>query len=1171
MTSTTASLLGMDDGELSSPASSPSPLTPPNILTQHHPSPASTTSSKPPPHLSLPESVQLTPINTSSTMSQHTTTTPIKNRNKNDIFNAPSPILTPAPKLPSLKPPQAHSTTPLNTNITLPALPSLPSFTAAGRPPTLRISTDSSSSSSSSIADPAFWAQPLPLHPSSSSIADNDPPTSLPLSGRARSPPVSTLDIRIRLILSGQYLLGIGSHSDVYLGSYRFRSSPSRTTATTTRRWHLCAIKRLHPDRESLLLGLDEVFVLRRLGPHPNVVRLIDVRDEVDLVPERGAGGTQLLSTKLPLGRRRFVSSSAAAGEAISSGGQQHPLSAVLRANPATPVEQRITSLSASSSLVPLGMRSIKGLNSRLPVDMEAESPMRSSVGATRPSSGFLAAPAQRTRGSGHGRSTSDTYGERSPTPPSGRSAVPVPDPTAENPRPLASTNDSVLSSQQSANTDPPRMLLLLELLPYQLSTYARLHPHRVTYTQWRLWALQLLSALSFFHARNLAHADIKKENCLLTEDLVLKVGDLGSARWMDVGGSGGGGGGLGLGTLAYSAPELAKVGEGRRGRGQGGEEGVFGVKVDIWSAGAVLYSLAIDQPPFSRARSTIDILNRKRNFFQTEEQDRTSRFDVEVGMSSISSRPGSRASNLGGASPGPGAGGGSGSRHGSLRGRKGVHSRTSSENLMGGVAVPGSETKQVQLSALGLGNPPTSSSSSSQLSSSATSGGGGGGGHSHSYSYPSLLLRHGPGYGGGRKERERERDSSTDSVDSLASSIQNMDGRSPSALAVAALLADDEEVEAEKEQEQEQEQDVEMEMGEEAKTTPSTVLGFLAAPGEAAGRGRGWKVGGDSSPLRKGTAALLSHSQSRRCPSVKVDGVVVGEKSPLAVRGSPGAGVRRTPSMPFRAGAGAGVGTNVARHHSVKVHSQGGLGLGIDTSSAQEAVAAANRMRATSVGAGAGAGAGVGSGLPAVINASSSSGMALTTPRPDEARTTFRRQEEEAEEDDFFYAPPTPIAEMGEGEGEESRSPMMFDSFGRSSMQGRKPSISRGYSYRGRSSSTTRTKSTATMRTGTGTGVGGGHARKAPSISSLSSASTAGSYPPSESDDEDEEHRSNGEEEEEEEEQRPYASDGAPSIVLPGGGRLPDAARDLLRAMLETDPRRRPSAVEVLAVLERL
>ncbi|CAD6977147.1 unnamed protein product, partial [Tilletia controversa] len=652
-------------------SSSASPLTPPNAAALPRRSPAGKVHQLPP--LSLPDSVRMTQTSTT---------------NKNDIFNAPSPILTPAPKLPSLRP--THNPTPV-----LPKLPTIPS---------LRISATTTTTTPS----PEIITHPPP------------PASSLP--GRARSPPVSTLDIRIRLILSNQYLLGIGSHSDVYLGSYRFRfqqaSSPKSRPS-----WHLCAIKRLHPDRESLLLGLDEVFVLRRLGPHPNVVRLIDVRDEVDLVPERGAGGTHLLSTRLPLAGRRFISSSSSS---TARAKQQQPLSAVLRANPGTPVEHRLSSLSASSSLAPYGIRSIKGL-----AELEPDSPQR-------PNSTFLlAAPTQRStrlHQSHHARSTSDTYGDRSPTPPTGR----VPDRSS----PPSISVDNPPETSTTPNQDPPRMLLLLELLPHQLSTYARLHPHRVTYAQWLQWAHNLLSALAFFHARNLAHADIKKENCLLTEDLVLKVADLGSARWMDVGsGSGGAVGGAGLGTLAYSAPELAKTGlhGGAAGFGAGarryvsseagGEQGnVFGVKVDIWSAGAVLYSLAIDQPPFARARSTLDILNRKRNFFQTEEADRTSRFDLEVGMSAISSRPGSRAS------VGNGGGNGVGSRTGSLRGRKGVGgARGSSENLMGAGMGEGGKVLS-----LGLGAPPPPSPSKQASGIISVSGSG----HSHSHSYPSLLLR---------------------------------------------------------------------------------------------------------------------------------------------------------------------------------------------------------------------------------------------------------------------------------------------------------------------------------------------------------------------------------------------------------------------------------------------
>lgn len=58
--------------------------------------------------------------------------------------------------------------------------------------------------------------------------------------------------------------------------------------------------------------------------------------------------------------------------------------------------------------------------------------------------------------------------------------------------------------------------------------------------------------------------------------------------------------------------------------------------------------------------------------------------------------------------------------------------------------------------------------------------------------------------------------------------------------------------------------------------------------------------------------------------------------------------------------------------------------------------------------------------------------------------------------------------------------------------------------------------------------------------------------------------------EQEEEMDLRPYR-DGSPALVLPGGGRLPDAARALLEKMLSTDPSLRPTAGQVVAALRNL
>ena len=43
----------------------------------------------------------------------------------------------------------------------------------------------------------------------------------------------------------------------------------------------MCAVKRVDADRESQLAGLEEAFALRRLGPHPHIVQLITVLDEL--------------------------------------------------------------------------------------------------------------------------------------------------------------------------------------------------------------------------------------------------------------------------------------------------------------------------------------------------------------------------------------------------------------------------------------------------------------------------------------------------------------------------------------------------------------------------------------------------------------------------------------------------------------------------------------------------------------------------------------------------------------------------------------------------------------------------------------------------------------------------------------------------------------------------
>ncbi|XP_040376967.1 phosphoenolpyruvate carboxylase kinase 2 isoform X2 [Oryza brachyantha] len=92
----------------------------------------------------------------------------------------------------------------------------------------------------------------------------------------------------------------------------------------------------------------------------------------------------------------------------------------------------------------------------------------------------------------------------------------------------------------------------------------------------------QLASALASCHRRGVAHRDVKPDNLLFDGSGVLKLGDFGSAEWF---GDGRPMTGL-VGTPYYVAPEVVA-----------GRE--YNEKVDVWSAGVVLYMMLSGTVPF--------------------------------------------------------------------------------------------------------------------------------------------------------------------------------------------------------------------------------------------------------------------------------------------------------------------------------------------------------------------------------------------------------------------------------------------------------------------------------------------------------------------------------------------------------------------------------------------
>ncbi|XP_047956950.1 phosphoenolpyruvate carboxylase kinase 2-like [Salvia hispanica] len=91
----------------------------------------------------------------------------------------------------------------------------------------------------------------------------------------------------------------------------------------------------------------------------------------------------------------------------------------------------------------------------------------------------------------------------------------------------------------------------------------------------------QLMAAVSFCHRMGVAHRDIKPDNILFDSRGRLKLADFGSAELFDVSEMSGV-----VGTPYYVAPEVLM--------GRDYDE-----KVDVWSAGVILYIMLAGVPPF--------------------------------------------------------------------------------------------------------------------------------------------------------------------------------------------------------------------------------------------------------------------------------------------------------------------------------------------------------------------------------------------------------------------------------------------------------------------------------------------------------------------------------------------------------------------------------------------
>ena len=120
---------------------------------------------------------------------------------------------------------------------------------------------------------------------------------------------------------------------------------------------------------------------------------------------------------------------------------------------------------------------------------------------------------------------------------------------------------------------------ILMELLPFTLRHVMDKTPAVVTIER---QGKQLLQALAAIHEYGLAHLDVKPENLLMTSDHALKLADFGLARTKCTDDT--------VVTLWYRPPELM-------------QGGLSSCKADVWSAGCVLYEMAMGEVLFAEAK----------------------------------------------------------------------------------------------------------------------------------------------------------------------------------------------------------------------------------------------------------------------------------------------------------------------------------------------------------------------------------------------------------------------------------------------------------------------------------------------------------------------------------------------------------------------------------------
>lgn len=135
-----------------------------------------------------------------------------------------------------------------------------------------------------------------------------------------------------------------------------------------------------------------------------------------------------------------------------------------------------------------------------------------------------------------------------------------------------------------SAFIDDENHYIVLELCKQHSLKELQMNRGTITDYECRFFLIQILRGLEYLHSRNIIHRDIKLSNLFLNDNLNVKIGDFGLATKLmrDTDRRRGF-----CGTVNYIAPEMLREN--------------YGLKIDIWATGVVMYFLLTGRPPFEQ------------------------------------------------------------------------------------------------------------------------------------------------------------------------------------------------------------------------------------------------------------------------------------------------------------------------------------------------------------------------------------------------------------------------------------------------------------------------------------------------------------------------------------------------------------------------------------------